>query len=247
MFKKNKKGYCEFEEFKRFKGLIHGFSTRGFGDCNPKGEPENWKNIENFLAVLGLKKENLILAEQVHGNKIKVIRNEDKGKIIPEVDGLLTTQRGLVLGVKSADCLPILFFESEVQIVGVAHAGWRGVLARLPQKMVDQMIRMGGLPERVLVAIGPHICSKCYLVEKSRSTKFLSEFGKLEGMVKTKSNGDCLDLLVPTENQLRHSGVLVKNILKSGVCTSCQNKEFFSYQKDAKQTYGEMLGVIGLK
>lgn len=238
MFRKAKNGYYEFEEFKKFKGLIHGFSTREFGDCRTK--------TNNFLVALGLEKENLVLAKQVHGNKIKVVKKDDRGKIIPNVDGLLTDQPGEILGVKTADCLPILFFEPEAKIIGVAHAGWRGVLARLPQKMIDQITRMGGLPKNLLVGIGPHICDKCYPVEKTRSQSFLAEFGKLEGMVGTGKKADFLDLAVPVQNQLIHSAVLPENILLSSSCTSCQSKEFFSYRKDSKKTYGEMLSIISL-
>ena len=245
MFKKAEKGYYEFQNFKKFKGLIQGFSTRKFGDCRAK-IPENWKNIEKFLSALGLKKENLVLAQQIHGNKIKVVNYNDRGKIIPAVDGLLTRDCQLVLGIRSADCLPILFFEPEAKIIGAAHAGWRGILARLPQKMIDQIIKMGGLPENVLVAIGPHICGKCYSVEKNRVQQFLAEFGSLEGMVKDGGEKNWLDLEVPTINQLVHSGVRRGNIFSAGVCTACQNKDFFSYRKDRKKTYGEMLSVISL-
>ncbi len=246
MFKKAEKGYYEFQNFKKFKDLIHGFSTREFGDCRAK-MPENWKNIEKFLRAFGLKKEDLVLGEQTHGNKIKVVNYNDRGKIVPAVDGLLTRDWQLVLGVRSADCLPILFFEPEVKIVGAAHAGWQGILARLPQKMIDQIIRMGGIPENVLVGIGPHICGKCYSVEKNRTQQFLAEFGNLGGMVRSEGEKNWLELEIPTVNQLVHSGVKWRNIFFAGVCTACQNKDFFSYRKDSKKTYGEMLSVICLK
>lgn len=235
MFRKTKGGYYFFEEFKRSRGLIHGFSTREFGDCRTK--------TNNFLAALGLEKENLVLMKQIHGNKIKLVGRSDGGKIISEVDGLLTNEKGLVLGIKSADCLPILFFEPEAKIIGVAHAGWQGILRRLPQKMIDQIIRIGGLPENILAAIGPHICQKCYKVDKNRTVQFLAQFGKLKKMI---SEENLLDLEIPTKNQLLHSGVLLKNIFSANICTSCQNKEFFSYRKDTKNTYGEIISLICL-
>ena len=237
MLKKNKQGYYFFEEFK---GLIHGISTRKFTG-------------EKLLAALGLKKENLVLAQQIHGNKIKVVGDTDKGKTISGVDGLMTNMPGVILSVRTADCLPVIFCDPKAKIIGICHAGWRGVLSRLPQKMVDQMIRKGGLPENLLVGIGPHICGQCYSVEKARSQRFLAEFGKLEGMVQPGKKTDFLDLAVPSTVQLIHSGVLEKNIEFGHLCTSCHNKEFFSYRKDKKETYlsagrnyGEMLSVVSL-
>jgi len=236
MFKKNPAGYYQFEELKKFDFLVHGFSSRQFGDCRER------KNYKKFLETLGVGVENLVLAQQIHRNRIKVVRYQDRGKIIPGADGLLTKDWHVILGVRSADCLPILFWEPQAKIIGAAHAGWRGVLAKLPQKMIDQIIRMGGLPENVSVAIGPHICGKCYSVEKGRIENFLAEFGKIEGMVKN----NCLDLEIPTVFQLLHSGVKSDNIFSSKMCTSCDNEEFFSFRKNSESNYGEILSVIGL-
>jgi len=236
MFKKNKADYYQFEELKKFPYLVHGFSTKAFGDCRKK------ENYQKFLEVVGVGVENLALAQQVHGNKIKIVKYQDRGEIIPGVDGLLTREWQVVLGIHSADCLPILFWEPQAKIVGAAHAGWRGVLARLPQKMIDQIIRMGGLPENILVAIGPHVCGKCYSVDKQRIERFLAEFGKIEGMIKN----NCLDLEIPTINQLLHSGVKTNNIFSAKMCTFCNNEEFFSFRKNRKSNYGESLSIIGL-
>jgi len=236
MFKKISAGYYQFEELKKFNYLIHGFSTRVFGDCRKE------KNYQKFLERLGVKVKNLVLAQQVHNNKIKVVRYQDRGKAIPGVDGLLTKDWQVVLGARSADCLPILFWEPQAKIVGAAHAGWRGVLTRLPQKMIDQIIRMGGVPENILVVIGPHICGNCYSVGKERIESFLAEFGKIEGMVKD----NYLDLEVPTIVQLLHSGISSGNIFSAKKCTSCHNNDFFSFRKNDKDDYGEILSVIGL-
>jgi len=236
MFEKTNTGYYQFEELKKFAYLVHGFSTRAFGDCRKK------ENYQKFLETVGIGIENLVLAQQVHSNKIKVVKYQDRGKTIPGVDGLLTRDLQVVLGIRTADCLPILFWEPQAKIIGIAHSGWRGVLKRLPQKMIDQIIKMGGLPENVLVAIGPHICGKCYLVGKERIQQFLAEFGKLEGMI----NESYLDLEIPTRNQLFHSGVKLTNVFSSEMCTSCHNQDFYSFRKNNENDYGEILSIIGL-
>ena len=237
MFKKTKKGYYLSKKLNQLPGTVHGFSTRHYGDCNPARGSQNQRNIEQFLKDLGLKRANLVLMEQVHGNKVKVVTGADKGKIIPGVDGLVTTKKDLVLGVKAADCLQLLYYEPTAQVIGVAHAGWQGVLKKIPQKVIEVMIRLGALPEEILVAIGPHIGSCCYEVEKNRAEKFKKKFG--EGKL-------FLDLVAPTLRQLVHTGVPEGNIDIAKKCTSCENKEFFSFRKDTKKSYGAMLAVISL-
>ncbi len=195
MLRKNKKGIYEFSEFK-LAGLVHGFSTRN----------------------ADLEKKDLVLMEQTHGNKIKKVFLKDKGQVIREVDGLATSEKGLILGVKTADCLPILFYEPLAKIVGVVHAGWRGTFKQIAVKMVKLVIKMGGLPSELLVAIGPHIGKCCYR----------------------------LNLLELNLTQLIHSGVRPKNVFASLLCTSCHTSEFFSYNKE-KEKAGRMLSIIGLK
>lgn len=246
MIKKTNCGYCVLDEFTSQPNVIHGFSTRKFGDCNPKDNPDNWKNIERFLLKLRLEKENLVLMEQVHGNKIKVVDRKDRGKIVPGIDGMMTDEREIILGVKTADCLPILSYDPVVRVVGVVHAGWQGVLKKVAQKMIDLMIKIGTSPEDIVVGIGPHIRSCCYDIKKERAERFIQEFGRLENMIKQQENKIFLNLEIPTISQLVLSGVLPRNIRSADICTSCQNKEFFSYRKDNKKTYGEILGIIGL-
>lgn len=238
MLKKTKKGYYEVKELKKFKGLIHGFSTRKFGDLR--------KNPAKFLTALGLKRKDLVLMEQVHGTRIKVVGEEDKGKIILGIDGMVTNKKGIVLGVKTADCLPILFYEPVEKIIGVVHAGWKGVLKKIGQKMVDLLIMKGSSPGNILVGIGPHIGSCCYKVENQRVKKFISEFGKLENMLRVDKKDTYLNLEIPIIRQLVTSGILKNNIFLSSICTSCQNQEFFSYRKDSKKSYGEMLGTLNI-
>jgi len=239
MFKKTQKGYYEFNKFKKFKGLIHGFSCRKFGDMRTK-------KLDNFLHALNLQKKNLVLMEQVHGDKVKVVDGDEKGKVIPEIDGMVTAKPRVVLGVKTADCLPILFYDPVEKIIGVAHAGWKGVLKKIGQKMVDLMVRNGSSPLNILVGVGPHIGGCCYTVSRQRVKRFLKEFAELENMVYSDKKGIHLDLMVPMMIQLIHSGIFKENILSSLTCTSCQNKEFFSYRKDSKKSYGEILGIISL-
>lgn len=245
MLKKTKKGFYVLKEFGRRSGIVHGFSSRQFGDCNSTNE-KNRKNIEEFLVAVGLKKKILVMMEQIHANRIKVVFGKDRGKTIPGVDGILTKDRKVALTIRTADCLPILFYDPVGKIVGVAHAGWRGVLTKLPQKMVEMMIRLGSLPKNIKIGVGPYIGGCCYNIETQRATSFINGFNSPEGMLLKKKNKIYLELTVPMVLQLIHTGVLKRNIFTSSSCTSCQNNDFYSYRKNSKDTYGEMLAVIAL-
>jgi hypothetical protein len=239
MINKTSQGYYFLPQFAPQKKIIHGFSSKKFGDCREKAE--------KFLKAIGLDKKNLVLMEQVHGVKIKVVMEKDKGKIIPGVDGLLTATTEVILGVKSADCLPLLFYAPEARLIGAAHAGWKGVIAGLPQKMVDLLILKGALPGEIKVGVGPHIGKCCYQVKSDRVAAFLAKFGQLKGLINKKSGKIYLDLWLATKTQLLNSGILEKNIFEAGVCTSCQNENFFSKRKDSSATYGGMLSLICLQ
>jgi YfiH family protein len=248
MLKKHSQGYYYLEGLSRQQRLVHGFSSRRFGDCNPLRSPEKtWPNVEEFLKAMGLKRQDLSVMEQVHGRRIKVINRDNLQEIIPEVDGLLTQEKGIVLGIHTADCLPIFYFDSRAGLVGVAHAGWRGVFKEIPRKMIELMITRGSLPERVIIGIGPFIGPCCYEIKRDVADKFLRKFGPVKGMIVTKGKKYFLDMAVLARFQLIGVGVLGKNIEFAGACTACRNQEFFSKRKDRPETYGGILGVISLK
>lgn len=228
------------------KEIIHGFSTKKFGDMRIKKILEENNNLDKFLKVLNLKKSNLIMMEQVHGSKIKEVGKKEVGSVIKGVDGLVTDQIGVVLGVKVADCLPVLFYDYQKKVIGVVHAGWKGILAEIGQAMVKKMRSIGSQPENIFVGIGPHIGGCCYIIEDERAKRFVKKFGNLPKMIIKDNQGIHLDLTVPLKVQLIKAGILKQNIDSPLICTSCKNDEFYSYRKDNNKTYGEILGVISL-
>lgn len=232
--------------FSHQSGIIHGFSTRMFGDMRAKKNLDENNNLEPFLNLLKLKKKDLVMMEQVHGGKVKLMGVKDKGKVIKGVDGLVTNQRGLILGVKVADCLPVLFYDPQKKIMGIVHAGWKGILAEIGQAMVKKMKSIGSQPENILVGIGPHIGGCCYTNEDERTKRFAKKFGNLPKMIIKDNHGIRLDLTVPLKVQLIKAGILKQKIDSPLICTSCKNDEFYSYRKDNNKTYGEILGVISL-
>jgi len=245
MLKKTEKGYWILEKFASQEGLIHGFSTRKFGNLRARKSLAENKNIGRFLKIFNLEKRDLTLMEQIHGDKIKVVAEDDKEEIIPGIDGMICFQKGIILGVKVADCLPILFYDKEKKVIGIAHAGWKGTLKKIGPSIVKKMKLLGSKPKNIFVGIGPHIGDCCYTVSKKRADKFEKEFGNLKGMICEDCEGIHLDLTVPTIVQLIKVGIPRANIDFGLNCTSCQIDEFFSFRRE-KGSNGALLGVIGL-
>lgn len=246
MLKKMEKGFYVLEKFSRFPELIHGFSTRDFGNMKfGFGDNEAViKNREKFAQAIGFDPERIVEAEQVHGAKTAIVGKSDFGKAIEGVDGLLASDKGVFLLIKTADCVPILFYDPVQKVIGAAHAGWKGTLARIGSKMVKLMqTQFDCEPKDVLAGLGPSIGGCCYSVPRERALGF-QRFG--EGTVWEKEGKWHLDLRKAVYNDLIQAGLLPSNIEVSNLCTSCQSKDFFSFRKEGENLVGEMAAVVGM-
>lgn len=221
-------------------GVTHGYSTRHFGDLR-------WdKNKDAFLEVLGLKREDLVLGQQVHGIKIAVVSAPDKGKIVEGIDGLVSKDQKLTLGVTFADCVPLLAIDPEAKIIGTAHGGWKGTLHGIARELINQMIAAGADRTNIYVSIGPHIGMCCYNVKEDRALAFQKTFGDNE-KIATRIQGEWhLDIGFANYQLLLDSGIEKEHIDAPPMCTSCQVAEFNSYRADPKEKFGVQLGVIAL-
>lgn len=231
-------GFYQLSGLAEQKDLVHSFSGRELGDMKAEG------NKEKFLGLLNLDHKDLVLMKQIHGNKVKVVGDSDKGKVLEGVDGLVTNERGLVLGVKVADCLPVLLFAPQQNIIGLAHAGWKGVIRGIVPNVLKKMLELGAEPKEIIAGIGPHIGGCCFTAFPKRAQIFRQKFGDLPGMLYEERGELHLDLVAPVINQLENMGVQRGNIDIALTCTSCQNEKFFSFRKE--KTPQRMLGVISL-
>lgn len=209
-----------------FDGVIHGFSSRLAGDMRPGTE-----NRKRFASTLGFS-QSPVFAEQSHGNAVPG-------------DGLVSHTHPVA--VITADCVPVLLVDPDSKVCAAVHAGWKGTLGGVVGNAVGEMVRVGGDKRRIYAAIGPHIGGCCYTVPEERANAFTHQFGKDEKMVLMMDGAWHLDIGWANYRQLIEAGLLPDHIDAPATCTSCQNQEFFSYRKDSKETYGEMMAVIGLK
>lgn len=190
----------------------------------------------------GARKRNLISAQQVHGVKIDVVKNV-KGNFFSGCDGLITGLN-LCLSVRTADCLPLLFFDPTKKIIAAVHAGWRGLLGGIISITVRELGVVGCSPENLIAVIGPHIDVCCYEVDKSRVEKFSLKY-KFKNIYEMRSGRWYLNLSGIALGELRKNGLSDKNLDTINTCTFC-DMEYSSYRRD-KSNSGRQLSIICLK
>ena len=166
--------YYQFEEFQDH-GLFHGIFSRQGGispapwdSLNLGGtvgdDPQNvQENLARLLAVSGFSQGQLAQVKQVHS--AKVVKVDLPVDAVEDGDAITTDQRGLLLLMRFADCVPIMFFDPEHQAIAIAHAGWKGTLKGLVSEVVRAMrVSFGSLPEKIIAGIGPSIGPDHYQV-----------------------------------------------------------------------------------
>lgn len=199
--------------------------------------------------------ESWVFAEQTHSSNIQKVTKQDstRGTLtysdgINNCDAIYTKEKGIMLSLCFADCVPIYFFHPKEQLVGLAHAGWQGTVQNISGKMVKQWSDNEKIPRNeILVAIGPSIGYCCYTVDERVISAIDKEvLEKYPLPYETLTNGKYnLDLKMLNKNLLQLAGIKDENIVVSNQCTSCETKLYFSHRRDEGKT-GRMLSFIGI-
>jgi len=204
-------------------GLFHGFGTRSTEDPVP----------------------GLLTVKQVHGTYVYYL-GEDREIEKPGYDILMTHKRGTAIGIKTADCLPVLMVEPEKGIIAAVHAGWKGTLSGVLKKAVTEMIKRGGDVTKMAASLGPAISGSCYEIEKDVAGLFEKEFSNTAPFLKRKSETKwLLDLAELNRVHLLDLGVRPERIDRIDLCTHCRGDLFPSYRRDGKGA-GRMVSFIKL-
>jgi len=209
---------------------VASFSTR---------EYEAAKDLSRFLDTFGVSPERFRSVEQVHGDKI-ILVDGSSPSMNEAADGLVTKERGLALGIRTADCVPLFFFDPETPAVGICHAGWRGAKKGIIFRVLD-IFRDYFSSDRssIRVALGPAICERCYEVG--------AEFqGYFPGFVRREGGRYFFDLGRAVRTQLLEAGIPASALPAPPFCTSCSVDQFFSARREGLET-GRFLSAIMLK
>jgi polyphenol oxidase len=265
--------------------LVHGFSTRHGGVSTCYGgktlnlgltEHDTAPNVEHnrklFLSSLNAGKVgdwHLLSLKQIHSANILRVNADTKQPLTG--DGLITNTPGLLLAIKTADCVPVLIADISRRAVGAFHAGWRGTVARIVEKGVGEMRRQfGSKPGDLRAAIGPSIRRCCYSVGAEVRAEFESQFAYADDLFeevfdsnaihvrypllflnqRAPGHGDLgpeihLDLVEANRRQLLEAGLQTEAITVIDGCTACDTRRFFSHRAEFGKT-GRMMSVIGI-
>ncbi|MCM3784416.1 peptidoglycan editing factor PgeF [Neobacillus mesonae] len=221
----------------------------------------------NLIAQeIGIEPEAWTCGEQVHKSEIAIVTESDRGRgyvnretAIQETDGLLTNVRGVLLTSFYADCVPLYFFDPVNEVVGLAHAGWKGTVQRIAERMIDRMEEhYGSKRSDILTAIGPSIGDCCYEVDDYVMSRVKVLYELVPGKDKYDESAynavytpapegkSMLDLKEVNRHIMMKAGILPDHIECTTWCTSCHPELFFSYRKEGGVT-GRMASWIGLE
>lgn len=285
----------------RYSWLIHAFSTRQGGvSCGPsaglnlgftEGEPRARvrENRDLFFQQLGAEHFAPTALRQVHSASVYQVRRATSGELeyclggnrMPEQpgvaqiagDGLLTDQAGILLSVRTADCLPVLLVDPKHRAVAAVHAGWRGALARIIEKAAGEMRRVyGSEPQDLFAVLGPSIRVCCFEVGEEVEEAFQGRFPHADRFFRKVTEAPAwhskrrplsflnmqppghgpacaapihLDLVAVARDQLLAAGLAPHHIAAVDFCTACRTDLFYSYRKEGSRT-GRMMAVIGI-
>ena len=198
-------------------------------------------NRERVATALGFTAADMVTAEQVHGGKVAAVALTDMGTRVAGVDGLVTNVPNVLLALFFADCVPVLFADEERKVVGVAHAGWRGIVAGVLEETLVRMRRVFDCrPETLWAAIGPCIGPCCFEVGEEVADAFPGETVRRPEWPRPH-----VDLATAAKNRLRSAGIASERIVRADECTSCLPERYFSHRRDNGRT-GRMAAFIGI-
>lgn len=215
------------------------------------------RNREQLSKILGTSLETWVCGEQVHGAKITKVTKNDRGKgslnmesAIKGVDGYYTKERNIFLITAYADCVPLYFFAPKYDLIGMAHAGWRGTVSNIASDMINLWTMIESVPiDEILVCIGPSIGDCCYIVDDYVIDELAKnlDVNLITSVYNEVSPGQYrLNLKQANLQLIMKAGVLPTNIEVTNYCTCCQSDLFFSHRRDKGKT-GRMVSFIGMK
>jgi len=221
----------------RIRHVIHGFGTKDWGK----------KDFDEDPALKGFR---IVFLSQIHSDMIYIISKEDllNQEKIRAGDASITKESGILLGIKTADCLPVLLTDENRPVVAAVHCGWRGTAKRILRKTVDLMIESFGCsPASLVAAFGPSIGFDCYEVGEDVINIFRkNELPDICFKPCCQKQGKyLLNLKEANRFQLADAGIASENITMIDLCTHCESY-LFSYRAE-KEKAGRNFSFIGLK
>lgn len=224
--------------------IDNSFALTGFTSGNEgiwsRNEPFD-PPISDYVSLsekLEMPLSHFIRPYQAGGDKVEIVGSEHGGagvirdNDLKKVDGLITAEKGLVLSIIAADCVPVYLLDKKVGVVGLLHCGWRSAAGMLIHNAVERMKEIGSVLSDLQVCIGPHICAECYEVGEEVRSEYAKVFApkKLESIFEQHEGRLYLDLTQAIHLKLTAEGIPDNNISAVNDCT-CHDTSYFSYRR----------------
>ena len=224
-------------------GLFHFFGTR-------QGPQYGGANGElGIVRAAAPQVPQVLSVRQVHGTEALILDHPVKvgQKFEDGWDAIITNQQGLLVTVRTADCVPILLASPRSRVVAAVHAGWRGAVKGIVGKTIETMrVRFGCALDTIYMAIGPSAGPCCYEVDQVVMEPLKLQFLEWESVLRpTKEGHGKLDLKALVRQQAIGNGISPVQIHAVGLCTICRADLFFSYRREG-QVHGTMVSGIML-
>ena len=240
-------------------GVAHGFLGRGGGvstgmlaslnvGIGTSDDPAVIVENRRRAAEAVLPGAALVSLYQVHGEKTVNVTVPFAADARPRADGMVTDRPGLLLGILTADCAPVLLADRAAGVVGAAHAGWKGALAGITDSTIAAMERLGARRNRIAAAVGPCIARSSYEVDDAFARRFAAADPANERFFAPARQGHHqFDLEAYVAHRLAAAGVL--RVEAMGLDTYADEARFFSYRRATHRgepDYGRLISLIGL-
>lgn len=227
--------------------VVGGFTTRDLGDFR------KIQIIQQFFDNNEIPYRKIAILEQIHSTNINETNEDFLGtvEVLSETDGLITKEQNVCICIRTADCVPILFYDPIRRVIGASHQGWRGTLKGLAGKMVQHMRALGSDSRNIFVAMGPYINACCYAIDSDRFALFMQEMERFEKRAFLHF-GERYHVNLGRINYeiLCEAGISPEHIDFFPFCTHCNKERFFSFRrfKEKKdEFFGEMMSFIMIK
>lgn len=254
--------YLKYPLLEKTGVVNHGFSTRlggvSKGCCSsmnisihrgddPEAVDENRRRI---AAAIGVKAEQMVYTQQTHTTNVAVVTEADRGKSLPETDGMITNVPEVCLVTFYADCVPLYFVDPVKKAIGLSHSGWRGTVHKMANVTIERMQKEYGCrPEDIRAAVGPSICQECYEVSEDVIDEFRKNYREeyWKDLFYQKENGKYqLNLWKANEYNFLDAGILPEHMAISNVCTCCNPEILFSHRVTGWER-GNLSAFLSLK
>lgn len=204
-------------------GVIAFSTLAGFNVCTYAGAGDSEADLRALEAHTGIPRTHIFLPHQTHSSTVRLV---GPGVNLDATDGVIAAGPGVLIGVHTADCLPLLLADTSAGIIAAVHCGWRGTIGGIVSNALSQMTELGAEPPRIAAVMGPCICADCFEVGEEVACRFPDA-----AVIRRPGHKPHVDLSRTVELQLRAAGVI--DIQGPPACSKC-NPDLYSVRRQGR-------------